>query len=311
MEAVPSFQARFASSEMAYLHQLQRQNTHLFQTHKVYLAAMSQLEAQLADCRTQLRLRDKELDLLRSATLAGQWTTDLSLIQTLECKVMDLEEENRHLRHNSALAADVEKMKTDLAQAVELRNSYRGQIVEQEETNTAEDLQEDPNVLAALRRANQTLHEELQSTLRELEKTAQERDFLRGEVVPVLEQAIKLYELEKNELEKKLEESKSRVQSPTSDLSTPHHPDITAKPTPSNLRSAHNQPRVKSSLSPKNSGQQTKSRPTPLHRPFIYSPSFLRNKHLPDKRQSLAPRPLQAVREDHFADAFPEENELV
>lgn len=295
---------------MAHLHQLQRQNTHLLQTHKVYLAAMSQLEAQLTDCRTQLRLRDKELDLLRSANLAGQWTSDLTLITTLEGRVMHLEEENRHLRHNSALAADIEKMKTELAQAVELRNSYRGQIAVQEETNTAEDMQEDPNVLAALRRANQTLHEELQSTLKALEKLTQERDFLRGEVVPVLEQAIKLYELERNELEKKLEESKSRVQSPTSDISTPNYPDMTVKPSTAQVRSPHNLPRGKSSLSPKNSGLQTKSKPI-LHRPFIYSPSFLRNKHLPDKRQSLLPRSLQAVREDHFADAFPEENELV
>lgn len=311
MEDVSAFQARFASSEMTHVHQLQRQNTHLLQTHKVYLSAMSQLEAQLTDCRAQLRLRDKELDLLRTANLAGQWHTDLSLIKTLEGRAMQLEEENRHLRQNAALSADIEKMKTDLAQAVDLRNSYRGPIVEQEETNTADEVQEDPNVLAALRRANQTLHDELQATLKELEKTRLERDFLRGEVVPVLEQAIKLYELEKNELEKKLEETKSRVQSPTSDMSAPTHPDITVKTMTDAVRSPKNMLRAKSSLSPKNTALQSKPRPAPLRRTFIYSPSFLRNKNPPDKRQSHVPKSQPHAREDNFADVFPEENELV
>lgn len=302
-------------SEMSYIHQLQRQNTHLLQTHKVYLSAMSQLEAQLSDCRTQLHLRDTELELLRSASLAGEWKADIAKIQALETRTLQLENENRSLRHSVALTTDIEKLKADLVQAVELRSSYV-HIPGLEEDSSQEQVPEDVNTLAALQRANQTLYDELQTTIKELEKTKQERDFLRGEVIPVLEQAMKLYEIEKNELEKKLEESKSRGPSPVSRTGSPALNEMTSKtafarsPQGMEVTSPQGGSRGKKSGSPKVTGFQTKSRPLPLRRPLAYAPSFLRSKVPPDKRMSL-PHPQPAPREDHFADVFPEDNELV
>ena len=325
---------------------MQREKAHLLDMNKHYLGTMSQLEVKLADFRSLLKLKDKELELLKTVHISSEPITEAAsaqALQDLESKILLLEEENRRLKQTSALSGDIERLRMELAQALELKASYEEQFkeatirmltIEQEDTNMSPDEESqsgDLETAAQLQRTNQTLHEEVETFTQQLGKVKQERDFLRTEVIPVLEQTIKLYEVEKNELEKRLEDlrQKSAPKSETPEDRQVPRPHTTMKTQADHERLVHIQVvRPKSSLSPKQTtvisqyAKPMSGRPSAVKKPvgggnYVYSPSFLRGKKPAGDKKNPFVTAVKAkgkkpeVREDHFADDFPEENELI
>lgn len=298
---------RTSTKDAVQLQQLQRHKQHLLDQNRRTLTVRTQLEAQLTDLKALLQLRERELDLGRAC--AGEEAREL------EGKVGLLEEENERLRRKVAANSDIERLKSELIQAISLKTTYEEQYkaaalralqLEQEDTNMSpiDDSQEGPA--------------DLQSALSALAQVREERDYLRTEVIPALERSIRLHEGEKNELEGKLEA-----------LRTQHHcgtPEVHQLPRPkTTMKTQADQERAqkvtvlrpKSSLSPK---QQT----------CLISPGKLVPRQSLPKRSSLGPKPPTSssvirchqtptppqpqkalVKEDSFADEFPEESELL
>ena len=324
-------------AELSQLHQLQREKVHLLEMNKHYLGCMSQLEVKLSDFRTMLKLKDKELELIRNSGIEG---VSVKVIGELEGRIAALEEENRQLRQSAALSKDVEKLKGELAQAIELKSSYDYQYrdpslaqlsIVPAPSSPSPDLDpqgNDSETIVQLQHANQTLHDELETAMKGMEKMRQERDFLRSEVIPVLEQTIKLYELEKNEMEQKMEEIRGKTgMEEIREERTAERPKTTMKArTESEQMTTIQLLRPKSSLSPKQQAVLTHTRSpltarsSAIRRPahttsYIYSPSFLRGKKAltidrKPRSHSKGKHSLKSA-DDHFADDFPEENELI
>lgn len=295
---------RAGSKDAVQLQQLQRHKQHLLDQNRRSLTVKTQLETQLTDLKALLLLRERELDLGR--TCEGE--TEL-----LERKIRLLEEENERLRGNVAALSDIDRLKSELNQAITLKTTYEEQYkaaalralqLEQEDTNMSpiDDSQDGPG--------------DLQTALFALSQAREERDYLRTEVIPALERSIRMHESEKNELEGKLEALRGQHRSETPEMHQLPRPKTT-------MKTQADQDRVqkvaflrpKSSLSPK---QQT----------CLITPGKLVPRQSLPKRSSLGPKPPASssvirchqplpqpqkalVKEDSFADEFPEESELL
>jgi hypothetical protein len=261
---------------------------------------MTQLEAQLADQKALLQLRERELGLIR--------TCDGEEEKELEGKINLLEEENRRLRRNIAANSDIEGLKAELSQALELKRTYEEQfkaatlrslMLEQEDTNMSP-INDSQDALSTL------------STARE------ERDYLRTELIPAFERSIRLHESEKQELEAKLEEMRGK-----------HHcetPEIPQIPRPkTTMKTQADQERA-----PQVTFQRPKSSLSPKQQNCIVAQGKLVPRASIIKRNSLGPKPVASnsvirakkveiqvktlktpQQEDSFADEFPEESELL
>jgi hypothetical protein len=268
---------------------------------------MTQLEAQLADQKALLQLRERELGLIR--------TCDGEEEKELEGKINLLEEENRRLRRNIAANSDIEGLKAELSQALELKRTYEEQfkaatlrslMLEQEDTNMSpiNDSQDAPS--------------DLQTALSTLSTAREERDYLRTELIPAFERSIRLHESEKQELEAKLEEMRGK-----------HHcetPEIPQIPRPkTTMKTQADQERA-----PQVTFQRPKSSLSPKQQNCIVAQGKLVPRASIIKRNSLGPKPVASnsvirakkveiqvktlktpQQEDSFADEFPEESELL
>lgn len=288
------------------LQQLQRHKLHLLDQHRRHLIARSQLETQLADLRTLLQIREKEIDLAKSG--------DISEIRELEGNISLLEEENKRLRVNIAANSEIERLKVELNQALEQKKTYEEQLKEAIYRSLVME-QEDTDM---------TPMDESQEELGELEiasaalaQVKAERNQLISQVIPALEQSIRAHESEKIELERRLDLVRSAHTCDKTGESLTPRPKTTMKTQADYDRKKVNLGiRPKSSLSPKqqsllvthgklvvrNVGLKKSLGPKPP-----VSPSFYRG-----NRPVTTSKPKQTqVKDDSFADEFPEEDELL
>lgn len=299
---------RASTKDAAQLQQLQRHKLHLLDLNRRHLTAMTQLEAQLADQKALLQLRERELGLIR--------TCDGEEDKELEGKISLLEAENQRLRRTISVNSDIEGLKAELAQALALKRQYEEEfkaatlhslILEQEDTNMSpiNDSQE--------------AQTDLQTALSTLAQAQEERDYLRNELIPAFERSIRMHESEKKELETKVEELRGKHHCETPEIQQIQRPKTTMKTQADQERAPQvTFQRPKSSLSPK---QQN----------CIVSQGKLLPRTSIIKRSSLTPKPPAAssvirtkkaeiqllktqetmMKEDSFADEFPEESELM
>ena len=157
---------------------LQQEKVHLLELNRRYLSALSQCEGRLIDLRGLLRLKDTEIEVLRSLLGDTAVADKHTLAQRVHAENLLLTEENRRLKEIAALTADINQLLSD-------GKSERAGEVEQ-------------------------LREQLKDTAETLAKVTRERDVLKLELIPRMERTAKLIELERNELERRLDNIRAR-----------------------------------------------------------------------------------------------------
>lgn len=160
------------------------EKSHLLELVKQYLSCLVQAEGKLADFRILLDIKEAEIDLLRGAC-RGLGDKELrSEVKECRAEIGELKRENGNMRALIQAGLDVEKRSAQPREDSE--KSERG----------------------------------LEALLAELAEVTQERNELKYEIVPKLQQALRLSHLEKTELEQKLSLPKNSVSGMSSEPPT-------------------------------------------------------------------------------------------
>ena len=316
---------------------LQEENRETFplssHSHRLQIA---HLEARIRDYAEQLEAKDREIALVR--TLQTPMQRSGGSIGALDSRLVLLEEENKQLRGLSQLRTEVEKLRRDLIQAQKVKSTCEGKYNEAalklislqkgEESPDREGcrMKEMLKKVELFKVANSDLHGQVGSLATALQSAQSERSHLKGTVIPDLQRTLSSLESEIQTLEKGLSDlkgtpAKGKIKESHIALTDLEQPDpiLTEMPTDRfDTRTCYSPVSDTPRLSPRHQSPELYRKSVPSSQLGDIKPPRLRlavktGKVITSRPAGLARQPVRRLPggKDHFADAFPDESELV
>ena len=316
---------------------LQEENRETFplssHSHRLQIA---HLEARIRDYTEQLEAKDREIALMRA--LQSPMQREGGSTGVLDSNLVLLEEENKQLRGISQLRVEVDKLRRELIQAQKVKSNCEskyneaalklislqkdGESPDREASKMKEILQK----VELFKVANSDLHAQVSTLSAALQTSQSERSHLKGAVIPDLQRTLSSLESEIQSLEKGLavlkgSPAKSKIKESHITLMELEQPD----PMLSELHTDRFDTRTCYSpvsdtprLSPRHQSPELYRKSVPGSQLGDAKAPRLRLVSNPKKVITSRPAGLarpQAKKQrggkDNFADAFPDESELV
>lgn len=315
---------------------LQEENRETFplssHSHRLQIA---HLEARIRDYEEQLEAKDREIALVRTLQSPMQGSGGST---ALDSRLVLLEEENKQLRGISQLRTEVEKLRRELIQAQKVKSASESKYNEAalklislqkgEESPSREGsrMKEMLKKVELFKVANSDLHGQVSSLATALQSAQSERSRLKGTVIPDLQRTLSSLESEIQTLEKGLSDlkgtpAKSKIKESHITLTDLEQPDpiLTELPTDRfDARTCYSPVSDTPRISPRHQSPELYRNSVPGSQLGDLKPPRLRvaaktAKVITSRPAGLVRQPVRKLPggRDNFADAFPDESELV
>lgn len=291
---------------------------------------IAHLEARIRDYMEQLEAKDREIALVR--TLQSPMRPGKG--SNLDSRLMLLEEENKQLRGLSHLRAEVDQLRRELLQAQKTKSTCESQYNESalklisrqkgdESSSTEGDkMKEMLQKVELFKIANSDLHSQVSSLATALQEAQSERNQLKNSLIPELQRKLSAIEAENDSLEKGLMELKGgsaktkAMEKFVSIVDLEQNRGVMVTEYQADTRTCYSPLSDTPRLSPRHQSPEAYRKSVPGSQLGDLKPPRLRpatkmSKVITSRPAGLRKQPVGRKHRDRFADAFPDESELV